>query len=600
MVQGWTAHLGKALSRTLSHANWQRLQRREARRHAADYRRWVQAHDTPGPGLAELLCRRAAALGPLPALGLLVYGGNATLAEWRRSLESLQAQWHADWQAVVLLPPLAPRREALQALLGQDARWQAVGEGELGAVLGRLTQPWIGLLRAGDLLPPQALLLLAEATLLQPPAQWIYGDLDALDAAGQRCQPDFKPDWNPELLLVQPYIVRPALLRRERWLDACALGDWPDEPAEFEHELALRCTAGLAAAAVRHVPHVLCHGAAPAASPDAVRRHLARQGCAAEVDRCAAGGLRVHFARPVPPPLVTLIVPTRDRVELLRCCVDSLYARTSYPSWQLLVVDNGSVEPATRAYLAQLQAEGRARVLRDDGPFNYSALNNAAAAQAEGEFLLLLNNDTEVMNRGWLDEMVGLALQPGVGAVGARLWFADRTLQHAGLVLGLDGVAGYPHRRLRPGAPGYQGRALALRAVGAVTAACLLVRRRLFLEVGGLDAEGLAVAYNDVDLCLKLRRAGYRILWTPNADLFHHESLSRGSDLGPEKAARFGAEYALMRDRWGAWLDRDPQHNPNLALTHGGHVPAWPPRVSLERPWYAEPQVRRAENQASA
>jgi len=274
-------------------------------------------------------------------------------------------------------------------------------------------------------------------------------------------------------------------------------------------------------------------------------------------------------------------VPTRDRLRLLRRCLEGVLRQTDYPALELIVVDNGSREPATLRYLESLAADSRVVVLREDAPFNYSALNNLAARCARGELLLLLNNDTEVIEPGWLRAMVAVAVRTEIGAVGARLWYGNHTLQHAGLVVGLHGVAGDPHPRLPRGEPGLQGRAVRLQSCSALTGACLLVRRSVYLEAGGLDAEQLSVAYNDVDFCLRLRRLGLRNLWVPQAELLHHESRSRGRDNQGERARRLAAERKTMLQRWGGAMHADPYYNPNLALEGRAFSMAWPPRVSL-------------------
>jgi GT2 family glycosyltransferase len=290
---------------------------------------------------------------------------------------------------------------------------------------------------------------------------------------------------------------------------------------------------------------------------------------------------RVRRPSPDPAVPVTLIVPTRDGYGLLRQCVESL-ARTTYTNRELIVVDNQSSDPRTLDYLRELRESGAARVLPFDRPFNYSALNNLAVREANGQVICLLNNDVEVIAPDWLSEMVAHALRPEVGAVGAKLRYPDGSLQHAGVVVGLGGVAGHGQRSLPRDAPGYQWQAQVTRNVSAVTAACLAIRKEVYLAVAGLD-ERLAVAFNDVDFCLRLREAGYLNVWTPYAELYHHESKTRGTDDTPEKKARFRSEFALMKQRWGARLSDDPFYSPNLTVETEDFSLAWPPRV--RKPW---------------
>jgi GT2 family glycosyltransferase len=283
---------------------------------------------------------------------------------------------------------------------------------------------------------------------------------------------------------------------------------------------------------------------------------------------------------------VSIVIPTRDRVDLLRLCVESILSLTTYPEFEVLVVDNGSTEPDAIDYLASLERRPRVRVLRDARPFNYSAINNLAVEQAAGDVIALLNNDIEVISPHWLDEMVAHALRPGIGAVGAMLYYPDDTIQHAGVVVGLGGVAGHVYSRQPRGCAGEGNRAMLVQGMTAVTAACLVVRRSAWREVGGLD-ETLAVAFNDVDFCLRLHQAGYRNLWTPHAELYHHESASRGSEDTDDKLRRFHSEVTLMMARWKGLLDDDAAYSPNLSLAHGAaNELAFPPRRGL-RHWLA-------------
>jgi len=276
---------------------------------------------------------------------------------------------------------------------------------------------------------------------------------------------------------------------------------------------------------------------------------------------------------------VTLIIPTRNGLALLRRCVSSVLEKTDYPNYEVLIVDNGSDDRDVLEFLDRVVADRRVQVRRDDRPFNFSALNNRAVEVARGELVGLINNDIEVVNRSWLTEMVGIALQPGVGAVGARLWYPDNTLQHGGIVLGVGGVAGHSHRRLPRGADGYFNRANLIQSLSAVTAACMIIRKRIYLEAGGLDEKHLAVAFNDVDFCLKVRELGYRNVWTPYAELYHHESATRGYEDSPEKRGRFATEVAYMKQRWGNILRNDPAYSPNLTLDREDFSIAWPSRL---------------------
>ena len=296
------------------------------------------------------------------------------------------------------------------------------------------------------------------------------------------------------------------------------------------------------------------------------------------VGATATGHLCIRRRLPDDPPLVSLVVPTRDRLDLLRHCVADLLERTDYPRIELVVVDNGSVEPETRAYYDTLKVDGRVRILDEGGEFNFSRLCNRGVEAATGEVYVLLNNDVEVINADWLSEMVSHAVRPGVGAVGAKLYYPDDTIQHAGVILGIGGVAGHAYKRVSRNSDGYFGRASLTQEISAVTAACLAGRVSVFHEIGGLDERNLKVAFNDVDLCLRLGRAGYKIIWTPLAELYHIESASRGSDMLPNKAERFKHERDWMVREWSTLLESDPAYNPNLTLKGEGFGLAFPPR----------------------
>jgi GT2 family glycosyltransferase len=302
-------------------------------------------------------------------------------------------------------------------------------------------------------------------------------------------------------------------------------------------------------------------------------------GLAAEVEAApeAPALNRVRFACPAPQPLVSIIIPTKDRADLLDMCLQSLQDKTTYANYEVIIVDNGSVEPATQTLFDSLVGP-RFRVVRDDSPFNYSALNNSAARLARGELLCLMNNDIEILTPGWLEEMVSFAMRADVGCVGARLWYPDGRLQHGGCIVGLGGVAGHSHKYFPKGHPGYFRRAVLHQSFSAVTAACLLLRREIYEQVGGLD-EQLVVAFNDVDFCLRVQAAGYRNVWTPYAEMNHHESASRGEEDNPEKIARFKREIDFIKARWGDTLLHDPAYSYNLTLDIEDFSYAWPPRV---------------------
>ena len=362
-----------------------------------------------------------------------------------------------------------------------------------------------------------------------------------------------------------------------------------------DHDLILRVLEVSSPNRVLHIPKILYHwramagstalaGAeksyAPVAGRRAVQEHLDRIGVRAVAEHAPenCGHYRVRYSLPSQQPSVTIIIPTRDRSDILGLCLDSVLSRTSYSNFNIIVIDNGSIETDTFE-LFERQPKDRVQIIRIDEPFNYSRLNNIAALNAEGEFLCFMNNDIEVKSKDWLGEMVSFALQSGVGCVGARLWFPNTNLQHGGVILGIGGVAGHAHKYVDQKSHGYFCRAIHHQSFSAVTAACMIIKRSVFSEVRGFDEE-LAVAFNDIDLCLRVRDAGYRNIWTPYAELIHHESASRGSEVSEAQRARFNREVSLMKDRWGAALEVDPAYNVNLTLEFEDFSLAWPPRMA--------------------
>ena len=347
---------------------------------------------------------------------------------------------------------------------------------------------------------------------------------------------------------------------------------------------------------MRHVPRILYHWRAVAGSlaavadakpyaKEAARRaigdHLERMGIAGRVEACPENieSHRVVYAIPEPAPLVSIIIPMRDRVDLIERCLASIRERTDYPSKEFVIVDNGSIERGTLEFLRSVEREMAARIVRDDGSFNFSRLINRGAAAARGEVLAFLNNDIEADEPNWLREMVSQVMQSGIGTVGARLWYPDGKLQHGGVIVGLGGVAGHAFPGIPRGHPGYFNRAYLQQNCSAVTGACMVVRRAVFHDFGGFDELNLGISFNDVDFCLRLQTAGLRNVWTPYANLLHHESASRGHQRTPEEQAQFVREAAYMQRKWGIELLTDRYYNPNLSLNLPGFVLAVPPRL---------------------
>jgi O-antigen biosynthesis protein len=434
----------------------------------------------------------------------------------------------------------------------------------------------IAFIRDGDRLAPTALAEMALAFSNHPKADLVYTDEDCRTPDGVPFAPLFKPEFSPDLLDAVPFAARGMAIRRDAFLALGGLRSEVEDAAEYD--LALR--AAEAGRRFFRIPKPLYQRPATSvaeafpsllSSDFAVRRHraarraltesLVRRGATGAVvqDGEQAGTFRVVYPLPEPRPLISIIVPFRDRPELLQDCVESILSRTNYAPYELLLVDNGSTEPTTARLLARLSAFPAVRVLRLEMPFNFSAINNTAAREALGEYLVLLNNDTRVISGGWLDEMLRQCARPEVGAVGATLYFPDGPLQHAGVVLGMTGLAGHVWAGLRDNeVPGGWHRHT--REVSAVTAACLMTPRTAWEELGGLD-ERFIVCGNDVDFCLRVRQSGRRVLHVPTARLYHDETQSRDPDkVLPQDLAMSALSY-------GPYLGRtDPHYNPNLTV----------------------------------
>ncbi|VTU13769.1 N-acetylglucosaminyl-diphospho-decaprenol L-rhamnosyltransferase [Variovorax sp. SRS16] len=549
------------------------------------YAEWVAAYDSPGRNACEGLRREIEGWPVRPRLSILMPVQDCAVSSLRAAIASVQSQIYPAW--VLRTVPAAAQGEALGALLAECA----AADPRIKADAGDAPAPgdWVVWFEPHAVLPAHALFCVAREIVAHPEARMVYADEDAIDAAGRRSDPFFKPDWNPDLFLSRNLFAPLGAFEGRLFQEAGGLREGFD--GAQGHELALRCAERVDGAQIRHIPRVLSHTRSDAqgvaATPNEAQRageraldaHFQRLGIAATAEATPRGH-RARYALPSPPPFVSLIIPTRNALALVRQCIESIVAETAYPHYEILLVDNGSDDAEALAYFAELGAQPGITVIRDDRDFNYSALNNAAVARARGEVVGLLNNDIEVVSPGWLDEMVSIALQPGVGAVGAKLLYPDRTVQHGGVLLGVGGIAGHAHKHLSADDPGHGGRAQRMQTFSAVTAACLVVRKALYEQVGGLDEERLGVAFNDVDFCLRLRAAGYRNVWTPYAELLHHESATRGLEIAAGSRDRLARESAWMTERWGALLRDDPAYNPNLTLDTEDFGLAWPPRVA--------------------
>ena len=496
------------------------------------------------------------------------------------------AQLYPDWELCIAddasTDPTV--RRVLEEYKARDARIRVVYRLENGHIsassnsaLEIATGEFIALLDHDDELPEQALYENAVLLNEHKDADMIYSDEDKLNEDGKRHSPFFKPDWSPDTFLSHMYTCHLGVYRTElvRGIGGFRVG----YEGSQDYDLVLRLTEKTER--IYHIPKILYHWRAIHGSTaltydsknyayiaglKAIREALDRRQEGGWVEHVVhyPGQYLVHYPV-VGRPLISIVIPTKDHPQALNQCLNSIFSKTSYNLFEVIVVDNGSVKEDTHNVLASWKKKesGRLNVIRLDIPFNFSRLVNEGVRRADGALVVLLNDDTEVISENWLDEMAGQAQRKSIGAVGAFLFYPDRTLQHAGLILGIVGPANHAHRYAHDDSPGYFGRLLIVANYAAVTGACLMVKKQLFIEAGGLD-EDLAVAYNDVDFCLRLLKMGYRNVVLPQVRLFHHESRSRGSDRTGNNRVRLGHEAGIMKKRWAEMIQNDPYYNPNL------------------------------------
>jgi glycosyltransferase involved in cell wall biosynthesis/predicted nucleic acid-binding protein len=570
-----------------------------------DYQRWIKNYDTLNSKIIKRMQQQIAEWGHKPVISIVMPTYNTEEKWLRAAIESVIAQIYPNWELCIAddASTQPQVRQVLQEYANRDQRIKVVFRDKNGHIsaasntaLEIATGDFVGFLDHDDTLAEHALFWVVRDINQYPNHKLWYSDEDKINENNDRYDPYFKSDWNYDLFLSHNLVTHFAVYRTDLIRKIGGLREGYEGAQDYD--LVLRVIEQISPVEIRHIPRVLYHWRAiatsTAVSPDAkpyallaaqkaIAEHLDRKGMKAEVMDAPEirGANRVQYQLPNTPPLVSILIPTRNAVELVRMCVESILDKTDYKNYEILIINNNSDDPVTLNYMEKLEMDGKARVVDYPYPFNYAAMNNYAVEHAHGEVIVLLNNDIEVINGGWLTEMVSLALRPDIGAVGARLWYPDNTLQHGGVVLGIGGVAGHAHKAFPRGNVGYFGRAALLQNFSAVTGACLATRKSVYLTVGGLDAEHLTVALNDVDFCLKMSELGLRVVWTPYAELYHHESATRGYEDTPEKSARYEKERLYMKNRWENFLLMDPAYSPNLTLETQDFVYSWPPRISL-------------------
>lgn len=551
------------------------------------YQKWIRHHL---PDRNELEKQKKTSFGYRPKISFVVPLYKTPEKYLRRLTESFQEQTYSNWELCFSdgSGAQSPLTELLKELTVKDNRIKYVSHEEplqisenTNSAIEIATGDFIAFADHDDELTPNALFECVKAINEKPQTLVIYTDEDKMSMDGHKFfQPHFKPDYNPDLLCTVNYICHLFVVSRKVIEKVGGLRSEFDGAQDYD--FVLRCVEAVKDEEICHIPKILyhwrCHEDSTAENPEsklyafeagrrAVQAHYERTGIHAEVFEGEYLGLyRTKFIRDH-DPLISIIIPNKDHIDDLKRCMESIEQKSTYKNYEYIIVENNSTDPATFEYYKKLEAENpKVRMVYWDGVFNYSAINNYGASFAKGEYLLLLNNDTEIINPDCLEELMGYCMRKDVGAVGARLYYEDDTIQHAGVVIGFGGIAGHCFVQQKRGTTGYCHRIICAQDYSAVTAACMMVKRSAFDAVGGLSEE-LAVAFNDIDFCMKLRKAGYLIVYNPYAELYHYESKSRGLEDTPEKVARFNKEVATFEKKWPDILKKgDPYYNPNLTL----------------------------------
>ena len=571
------------------------------------YRRWIALYDTLDRTTRQRIEMDIARLPAAPMISVIVLLSGDDTKYLDATVRALLAQLYPHWELCLAVDRSAaqPLLCAMQTPAQQDGRIRiadvedaSAWADKANAALKLAAGDFVALADPGDALSEQALYWVAKELAAYPEADLLYSDEDKISRKAGRFDAWFKPDWNPALMLSCNAFGRLGIFRRSM-LERLAGFHAGFEGAE-EYELVLRCARASELHRIRHIARILYHRRADAGSARtaidngeagrrAIAEHLTALNIAAEVRRGRAG-YQVVYAIPSPRPRVSIIVATTARPDLVEPCLKSLFERTNHGNWEVLLLVKNSVRqsPERDTLLNEFAKWPGVRVVEyPDRPFNYSWVNNLGAAQASGEILCFLNDDTEAITADWLDQLVARVSLPQVAAAGPTLYYPDGTIQHAGVILGigakashvdgLSGIAGHACCHQPRSSFGYFGRACLEQDVSCVTAACMAIRADVFRKIGGFD-EAMPLAFNDVDLCLRLRAAGWRIIWTPMAELVHHESASLGRHNEPARAEQFARDVALMRQRWQHILNADPFYNRNLSLERTYEL-SFPPRL---------------------
>ena len=550
------------------------------------YEAWFARHKADKRVLRR---QKHASFAQKPLISIVIPLYCTPLPYLKELIESVRRQSYENWQLCLADgSPDDKAKEFLEKHYGREKRivYQKLEEnGGISANTNAAAElakgEYLMFCDHDDTLEPDALYEIVKA-INDTDADVIYTDEDKVSMDGQHYfDPNFKPDFNLFRLRENNYICHIFVVRKSLTGETGMLRSEFDGAQDFD--FILRCCEK--AKKITHIPRVLyhwrCHMDSTAADPSskayayeagrkAIREHYQRMGIDAKVDMTERPGWYRSHIKIQGNPMVSIIIPNKDHTDDLELCLFSMSRKSTYRNYEILIVENNSEKEETFEYYKKLpERYPRVRVLTWEKEFNYSAINNFAAEEAQGEYLLFLNNDVEILTSDWIEEMLQNCQQENVAAVGAKLYYPDDTIQHAGVVLGLGGIAGHIMCRASREDPGYFGRMISVQEISAVTAACMMVKKSEFDSVKGFD-ETFQVAFNDIDLCMKFRAAGKKIIFTPYAELYHYESKSRGLEDTPEKQFRFDKEVKRFQEKWAQQLEMgDPYYSPNLSVTEG-------------------------------
>ena len=574
--QGSAAMVGKVVSKV-----------KTASTREIPYQKWIVRHL---PGSKELEKQRRTKFEYQPKISIVVPLYKTPEKYLRQLVDTVKAQTYPNWELCLSDGSGAdsPIRKLLESLASSDERIKVIFHEKplqisenTNAGIEAATGDYIAFADHDDELTPHALFQCVKALNENRDIRILYSDEDKMSMDGHKFfQPHFKPDYNPDLLCTVNYICHLFVVDKNVIQEVGMLRSEFDGAQDYD--FIFRCIEAVKPEEICHIPKILyhwrCHEDSTAENPEsktyafeagkrAIEEHYKRTGIQAEVLQGEFLGLyRTRFIRDH-DPLISIIIPNKDHTEDLKRCMDSIDQKSTYRNYEYIIVENNSTEEETFQFYKKLEAENpKAHVVYWDREFNYSAINNYGATFAKGEYILLLNNDTEIINEDCLEQLLGYCMRSDVGAVGARMYYEDDTIQHAGVVIGFGGIAGHCFVLQPRGTTGYCHRIICAQDYSSVTAACMMVKREAFDKVHGLSEE-FQVAFNDIDFCLRLGKAGYLVVYNPYAELYHYESKSRGLEDTPEKVARFNREIASFEKHWPEILrDGDPYYNPNLTL----------------------------------